>query len=235
MKILGLIVARRNNLGVPRKHLRALHGRPVISHVISYAVREPWINTVALSSDCPEILGIAREAGVEAIERPLDLAAPEVPVTGTLVHALKHFEEGCGQSFDAVAILYGNVPFRPAGALDRAIQILKGTPATAVRSYCPVWKCFPQFLVTIDGDRVRPYMQTELFRRQDVQRLFYPDGAVILVRTSAVFSAAENREYSANYFGDDLRGILLDCFEAIEIDDSIDLKLCEMIMEHIDI
>ena len=58
---------------------------------------------------------------------------------------------------------------------------------------------------------------------------YYPDGAVILVRTSVIFDARENGDFLPDYFGEDLRAIVHDFPDSIEIDEPFDLKLCELI------
>ena len=230
MKILGLIIARGENTGFPRKHLQNLGGKPVVAHVIEYAVNESAIDMVALSTDSPEILGLAHEADIISIKRPDELSTADVPVTGALVHALEYMKEHYAQEFDAIAVLYGCVPFRPDDVLVNAVNILKTTNATAVRTYCPVWKFYPQFMVTIQDDKVRPFVDINTIRRQEILPLFLPDGAVILVRTSVVMAAASDKGYAPNYMGNDIRGIVCDFPSAIEIDEPFDLKFCEMVM-----
>lgn len=231
MKVLGLIIARGGSKGVPGKHVRPMAGKRVIDHVIDFATSDPVFDTVAFSTDSDELLDIAREAGIVAIERPAEMATSESSITPTLVHALDFMKSEHGKEFDVISVMYGCVPYRPKGCMAHGMDLLESSGATAVRSYCPVWKFFPEFMVKMEGDRVSPYMNTPNFRRQDMPDLFYPDGAVILARTEVVRASIDGEGgYDHHYLGDDLRGFVLDFPGPIEIDEEFDVAFANAVM-----
>jgi len=227
MKLLGLIVARGKSEGLPEKHLQVLSGKRVIEHVIDYAKNETCFDALALSSDSPDLLAIARERGVTAIERPPEHAKDDAPLSGALVHAFQQLKESEGRTFDAVSVLFGCVPSRPQGAMEKCFGILKETGATAVRSYCPVWKFHPDWLVSIEDGKVRKFIDGDNHRRQEMRPLYFPDGGIIVVRADVVEQTELEDGYDPDFLGDDVRGVVFDFPSAVEIDDKFDLDFAE--------
>jgi len=74
MKTLAVILARAGSAGLKDKHLLSLLGRPVISYTFEHARSAGRIARTMVSSDCPRILQLSKEAGIETIQRPAQLA-----------------------------------------------------------------------------------------------------------------------------------------------------------------
>ena len=65
MKLTALIPARGGSKGVPRKNIRNLAGRPLISYSIAACKSSSLIDRVVVSTDDEEIAKIAKECGAE--------------------------------------------------------------------------------------------------------------------------------------------------------------------------
>ena len=57
------ICARGGSVGVPRKNIRMLHGKPLIAHTIEQALACPEIKRVVVSTDSEAIAEVSRAAG----------------------------------------------------------------------------------------------------------------------------------------------------------------------------
>src|SRR5258706_16326372 len=116
--ILAVIMARAGSVGVKDKHILPLLGRPVISYTFDHAIASKLITGWVVSSDSPEILALAADAGFHTIQRPQNLSTAEASVQSVLLHALNAIERDCGYVADVGVTPYGNVPICGGGAID---------------------------------------------------------------------------------------------------------------------
>ena len=115
MKTLGIIPARGGSKGIPNKNKALFCGKPLITHTIKVAL-ESNLDTVVVSSDDPDILAIATNMGIEAIQRPAELAEDTTPTLPVLQHALSSFDS----SYDTVMTLQPTSPLRTAQHINRS-------------------------------------------------------------------------------------------------------------------
>lgn len=230
--ILAVIMARAGSVGLKNKHTLPLLGRPVISYTFDHAIASKLITGWVVSSDSPEILSLAADAGFHTIQRPPHLSTSEASVQSVLLHALNSIERDCGYVADAVVTLYGNVPIRGEGAIDRGIALLQQTKCDSVRSFCPVGKWHPAWMSRIDGDKVIPLHPGSIHRRQDLEQLFLHDGAVVACTRDSLMRAAKTPDDPHAFFGTDRRAILTAAGETVEIDQMSDLYVAEGLLRH---
>ena len=74
MKIIGMIPARLGSKRVPRKNLRLINGRPLISYNIQSAVKSGIFDEVYVNSESEILLEIAQEYGAKFYKRSSKLA-----------------------------------------------------------------------------------------------------------------------------------------------------------------
>lgn len=227
MRSLGVVMARAGSAGLPDKHLKPLLGRPVIAYTLDHARASRRLSHLVVSSDSAEVLRLARRAGIDVIERPARLATADASVQDVLLHALDAADAAGHGPFDAVATLYGNVPVRPDGVVDAALDLLERSGCDSVRSFCPVGKWHPAWMARIDGDRVRAVTPGSVHRRQDLEPLWLHDGAVVVSARSALEAARARRDDPHAFFGDDRRAVVTEPGATIEIDHLRDLYWAE--------
>lgn len=232
MNVLGVIMARAGSQGVKNKHLLPLLGRPVIAYTFDHARAARLLSLTVVTSDSPEILELARKEGFLTIPRPEPLATADASVQDVLLHAVETVESGGKFHADAVVVLYGNVPVRGDGVIDRAIALLQSTGCDSVRSFCPVGKWHPAWMTQLDGDKVIPLQAGSIHRRQDLTPLYLHDGAVVAVNRASLLAALQHREDPHIFFGTDRRAITTAAGETVEIDQLMDFFLTEAILRH---
>src|SRR2546421_10963423 len=230
--ILAVIMARAGSVGLKNKHTLPLLGRPVISYTFDHAIASKLITGWVVSSDSPEILSLSADAEFHTTKRPPHLATAEASVQSVLLHALNSIERDCGYVADAVVTLYGNVPIRGEGAIDRGIAMLQQTKCDSVRSFCPVGKWHPAWMSRLDGDKVVPLHPGSIHRRQDLEPLYLHDGAVIATTRDSLMRAAKTPDDPHAFFGADRRAILTAPGETVEIDQLSDLYVAEGLLRH---
>lgn len=227
MNVLAVILARAGSAGLKNKHLLPLLGKPVIGYTFDHAHAAGLLGKVVVSSDSLEILRLGTAAGFETIVRPAELATAEASVQDAMLHAMEQIESRSTFKADALVVLYGNVPVRPSGAINRAIMMLRETGCDSVRSFCPVGKWHPAWMAQLAGDRVLPLHPGSVHRRQDLPPLFLHDGAVVAVSRESMLRGRAHPEDPHAFFGADRRGFATEAGQTVEIDSLRDLYWAE--------
>jgi N-acylneuraminate cytidylyltransferase len=230
MNVLGVILARGGSMGLSGKHLRMLCNRVVIQYTFDHARASTLLTQTVVSTDCPLIKQLAISQGFEVIDRPAELATSDASVQDAMLHAMRTVEVSSAFKADALVVLYGNVPLRPMGVIDRAIDLLRQTQCDSVRSFCPVGKWHPAWMSRLDGDRVEALTPGSIHRRQDLSPLFLHDGAVVAVSRASMMRGVVNPDDPHAFFGIDRRGIRTEIGQTVEIDELRDLFLAEAIL-----
>ena len=195
----------------------------MISYTFDHARSASRVMKTLVSSDCPEILRLAAGAGFDTIQRPPELATADASVQDVMIHALDRFEAHSAVRVDALVVLYGNVPVRADGAIDRAILTLRETGCDSVRSFSPVGKWHPAWMASLAGDRVLPLQRGSIHRRQDLTELFLHDGGVVAVTRAALARGRMAPGDPHAFFGIDRRGFVVETGSTVEIDHLRDL------------
>lgn len=228
-KVLGVVLARAGSKGLSDKHLRPLLGRPLIEYTFEHAKSSHLLTRVVVSSDSVPVLEMAGRYGFSTLMRPLELCTDTASVQAVMLHAT---QEMTRQGFepDAVVVLYGNVPVRGQGVIDRAIEHWQKTGCDSVRSFCPVGKWHPAWMSRLDDDRVQALHPGSIHRRQDLEPLYLHDGAVVVMSRRSLERGLENPQDPHAMFGMDRRGIRTDLGETVEVDHLRDLYLAEAVL-----
>ncbi len=232
MSATAIILARAGSRGVPGKNVAPVADRPCIAWTIDDAMNAGGVSRVCVSSDDGRALDVARSMGVETVERPTHLADDGA----TVDDAARHAFEQMGAPDGPVVLLYANVPVRPAGLIDRALDMMGHTRADSVQSYAPVGKHHPWWTAKVDmmsGD-VRPWegdvLNHGVFRRQDLPAAYVPDGGVLVVSPDALMLKVGAADGPHAFFGNNRRGVLTGEGEVIDIDSRIDLLVADAVM-----
>jgi len=221
---LAVILARAGSKGLPGKNISPVGGRPCIAWTIDEARTSERVSRVLVSSDDQRALEIARSMGVDVADRPGELASDNA----TVDDAVRHAAESIKWTGGPVVILYANVPVRPAGLIDNAIDRL-GEGFDSVQSYAPVGKHHPWWTARIDdvSGEVRPWegdvLNHGVYRRQDLPIANVPDGGVLVVTPDALFKRIGGVAPGPHAFlGAKRGGIVTGEGEVIDIDTRVD-------------
>jgi len=179
MKVLAIIPARGGSKGIPCKNKKPLLGKPLILYTIEAALAS-MVSRIIVSTDDDEIATIAREAGVEVLMRPAELAADNTPT----LPVLQHVVAATGEAFDAVMTLQPTSPLRTARHINDSITLFTQNPeADSLVSVVRVpHNCVPSSLMKLEGGWLQHYdSQGALVRRQDKPVLWARNGAAVYI------------------------------------------------------
>jgi N-acylneuraminate cytidylyltransferase len=194
----------------------------MISHTLDDALEAETVDRVVVSTDGERIAAAAEAMGVEVIRRPADLATD----TATVDAAARHAVEAAQDDAAVIVILYANVPVRPPDLIDQAVRSLAGAGCDSVQSYTGVGKHHPFWMVSLGAEgRVEPHVRSAVYRRQDLPRLYIPDGGVIAVRRDSLFTVVDGEPHA--FLGRDRRGIESPEGAVVDVDTAADLAMAQ--------
>lgn len=232
MSTIAVVLARAGSKGVPGKNTANVAGRACIEWTIRAAQEAVLVDHVLVSSDCPKSLAIASEMGVEPAPRRPDDASDSARVDVSLRHALEDWAAAITDG-DQIVMLYANVPVRPAGLIDRAIELLASSGCDSVQSYARVGKYHPWWQARLGEDgAVTPWegevLNHGVYRRQDLPASYVPDGGVVAMTRKALFNPANNGPHG--FLGHDHRGLETTEGEVVDIDSPLDLVVADAVL-----
>ena len=230
LNILGFIPARAGSVGVPGKNRRLICGRPVIAYTIDAAQTAASLTRICVSSDDQEVLKHCRESSVECLDRPAELANATARIDDAIRHGIMALEAD-GPRIDLIVLLYANIPVRPEGVIDDAVALMLESGADSVHSVSDIGKFHPYWLFQKDTDgTVSKYIPNNIYRRQDLPKLFSIDGAVSVLRRDIVMAAAGSENPHA-FWGSNIKSLTLSSHDTIDIDSMRDFLLAEAIIK----
>lgn len=220
------ICARGGSVGVPRKNIRLLRGRPLIAHTIEQALACPEIDRVFFSTDDPEIAEIAAACGAEVpCLRPAELATSQAGKLPVIEHLVAHVETG-GLQIDRVVDLDPTSPLRRVSDISAAIAMLDDQTDVVITGYHadknPYFNmveqrpdgCVQMVKTAPDGQRV--------LSRQAAPPVWAMNGSVYVWHRATL---------SYGVWSGRVRLYDMPRERSVDIDSEIDFRLVEMLMQ----
>jgi len=229
-KIIALIPARGGSKSVPKKNIRILAGKPLITYSIKEALKSQYIDRVIVSTDDSQIAKIANEYNAEVpFIRPPELAGDEVTTLPVLQHAVRWLEKEEGYCPEIVILLQPTSPLRKAEHINQALTLFFDTNADSVISVCESSHS-PYWMRVVDSQgRINPFIEKGLFAAQEpghasrhnLPKTFLINGA-IYITTPEVLSKDK-------FLGDDTRALIMNEKDSMDVDSEWDFDLAEFI------
>ncbi len=217
MNILAVIPARGGSKGIPRKNVRLMAGKPLIYYAIHNAKTCKMITDVAVTSDDEEILHIAGEYGVDALQRASELAKDAVTLDPVIYDALLQMEQLKRKTYDIVITLQPTSPVLKMETLTTAIKDFIDTGKETVIS--AVNK--PHLAWSQNETGFYPLYEKRL-NRQQLPPNFLEAGAFLITRRE--FVTPDSR------MGKKISVYEIPETEAVDIDSISDWIVCESLL-----
>jgi CMP-N,N'-diacetyllegionaminic acid synthase len=229
-KVLCVIGARGGSKGVPRKNIRNLLGKPLITWSIEQAFASKYIDRVIVSTDCHEIAEIAVASGASVpFSRPFELSTSEVGKFSVFKHALSMCSQIYQEEFEVYLDLDCTSPLRSISDIDNSLELFekaKALGADGVFSICEARKN-PYFnLVETDADGFLDFSKKcspPIIRRQDAPKVYEHVASIYALDPAYVLS-------SSNLLDGKLIGYDIGQDKSLDIDSEFDFKLVEYLM-----
>jgi N-acylneuraminate cytidylyltransferase len=191
--VVALIPARGGSKAIPRKNLLMIAGKPLIAYSIEHALRSRHVTRTIVSTDDPEIAGVAHGLGAEVpFLRPSEFAQDSSRDLDVFRHALAWLRDSEHYQCDLVVHLRPTGPVRRVEVIDRAIEAIFEHPeADSLRSVSwpsqtpyKMWRIVDGYLAPLLDlpGTVEPYCSP----RQSLPEVFWQNGYVDIVRPRVV-------------------------------------------------
>ena len=175
--VIAVIPARGGSKGIPRKNLRLLCGRPLISYAIESALKSKKVSRVVVSTEDEEIAEVARIHGASIIVRPENLAGDDVTLDPVVFHAVNSAEQQDRQKYDFILTIQPTSPLLSAESIDRALAIITGGHYDTVISVTNATHLY----WTGDLTAAIP-ISKERMNRQQLPPIYKESGALLICR-----------------------------------------------------
>lgn len=217
-RALAVIPARGGSKGIPRKNMRLMHGKPLISYSIENALACGTIDDVVVSSDSQEVLAFAAQyEGVGALDRSSELAQDAVTLDPVIYDAVERAEDEAGTSYDVVVTLQPTSPLLTPATLDAAMAEFSASGADTLISVVNA----PHLSWRGEGGRIVPNYEERL-NRQQLPPNYLETGAFLITRRGCVTAASR--------LGSRISVFEVPSVEATDIDTRQDWVVCEALL-----
>jgi CMP-N,N'-diacetyllegionaminic acid synthase len=225
MEILGLVPARLNSKGIPRKSLAPLAGRPLVEYTFEAARASRALTRIVVSTDDPDVAALARAQGIDVpFMRPASLAADDTPMLEVMRHAIGWLRQAQAYESAVIVLLQPTSPLRRGRHIDGAIERLESSGADISVSVVSVPHQYaPESLMVERGSWLEPFLEGRpLLRRQDKPCYVARNGpAVLAARTSYI-------ETCGYLYEGHVAGYSMEARESIDVDVPADLRDAEV-------
>ena len=221
--VVAIIPARGGSSRIPRKNLVRLGGHPLVAHSILAAKHAGLIHEVFVSTDDTAIASTARRYGAEVIRRPAELSTNTAPTEPALIHAVERIEAITGRQVSIVVMLQPTSPLRRAARIDQAVELMLRSGCDSVVGVTPQIDYY--FLGDIDdsGRLQLGYDPNNRLRTQDIPPRYRENGAVYAMTRKQLMQRKCR-------IGGDVRALIMEDVESIDIDTEFELQLCNFVM-----
>jgi len=202
--ICALVIGRKGSVAFPGKNIYPVLGRPLVSYPLSAAKESAHVKRTFVSTDCPEIMTLAKEHGAELIERPPELATKQALGEDVFAHGyyeIKRLLAEEGKRVELIVLLFANAATLNGELIDKGIEILRNDEtfdSAVTTSIYNMWSPLRARKLSADGS-LHPMVPFETFGdprslncdRDSQGDVHFADMGVSVVRPKCLENMAE--------------------------------------------
>ena len=214
-----IILARGGSKALPGKNIRNFAGKPLLAWSILQALGSKRVSKVSVSSDCKEILQVAKSYGAETILRPARLSGDRATSESGWNHAIQQLTQISKKPPTVVVALQATSPLRESSDIDGAIERFEKEKADSLFSDAVL----DDLCVWSDEDgglKGKTFDPTHRGRRQDRKPYYLENGSIYIFKTSLL-------QRTGNRLGGRISRFTMPYWKSFEIDDMATFEICE--------
>lgn len=226
-KFLAIITARGGSKRLPKKNIKYLDNKPLITWTIEATLQSQYVDELIVSTDCLDIAEISKKAGANVpFMRPDSLAQDHSTSIDVVLHAIEYFKS-IGQDFDYAILLQPTSPFRTSEDIDNAIESLFEKKSDAVISVCetehnPIWCNTLNENQEMDNFLDSKYINA---RTQDLPTFYRLNGAIYICEMNTLI---KNHTF---FIPHNIHAYVMSQENSVDIDTHLDFLLANAILE----
>lgn len=225
IQTLIIIPARSGSKGIPDKNIKLLGDKSLIVWTAQAIQKASPNNYIAiLSTDSDHYAKVGCDAGLHApFIRPTECSNDKASAIAVVEHALQWFKDEYGYLPEQVMWLQPTSPFRSSAIIQQALGMMEQRQADGVvgckeihRDLTTLFRTRDGFLTALGEDRVQT-------RRQDVEPLLTPNGAMYLCKTSVL-------QEKQSFYSERTLPLVMDAIMSLDIDTPTDWAMAEALV-----
>ena len=221
MSTICTVCARGGSVGVPRKNIRDLHGKPLIAWTIEEALATPSIDAVYVSTDDDEIARIAEEFGaIVPFRRPAELATSSAAKVPVIQHLVEHVES-LGVEVNRIVDLDPTSPLRSVEDIETAISLLDDATDAVITAYPSDKNPYFNMVERKDDDFVGLVVPSAAVSRQSAPKVYAMNASIYVWHRETL---------TKGLWGGRTRLYEMPHERSVDIDSELDFKLVELLM-----
>ncbi len=225
-RILAIIPARGGSKGIPRKNIKEINNKPLISFTIEEAKKSKYINRVIVSTDDREIAEISKNYGAEIpFLRPKELAEDNSPGIDHIIYCIKWLKNNENYLPDYICILQCTSPLRKVKQIDEAIEMLLDKNIDSVVSICES-EVSPYWMKKLENNKLKDFLDNiPLYaNRQALPTVYRLNGAIYLCKTKLLLK-------TLSFYNENTVPYIMNKVSSVDVDDLIDFKFAEFLIK----
>lgn len=225
-KIVGIIPARGGSKRIPDKNIKDISGKPLIAYTIIEAKKSKYLDRLIVTTDDEKIAKISRSYGADVpFIRPKELAKDKSNVIDTLIHAVNYLESEEKYSPDIIVLLEPTSPLRTVEDVDSAIKKHLETNADSIVGVVKGDNRHPLKAKIIKDNKLVDYLfeEKKIIRSQDLPEVYFRNGAYYSVKKDVLMSMK-------TLYGKDTRPYIMSAEKSIDINEELDFKIAEILL-----
>ena len=218
--VLAITLARGGSMGIPKKNIVDIHGKPLLQYTTDEIVKSKYIDDYVVSTDSDEIEKVCNELNVNVFRRKR--ASNTQTTADGLLEVLESYKK-----YDYVVEVMCTNPLKTIEDIDNVIEKLNRTGADSVVSVVRVWDNHPLRIKYIENDKLMNFYGDENpdipnTRRQDLTPPAY-------VRNGSIYAMTYEQMVGKGLrIGKDVRPYIMDEQNSINLDEPLDLEIAKI-------
>ena len=225
-KILAIIPARGGSKRIPRKNIKLLNGKPLISYAISATKKSKYIDRIIVSTDDKKIARVAKKCGAEVpFMRPAELASDTASALPVIQHAVQYFEDEKKFKPDLIVIIQPTSPLVIAEDIDGTIEKIVTTGTNSCFSASKISQR-PEWMYLLNNKKPMLFLNKSSLkaRSQDLPELGIINGAVYVMTHNTIMKRNKIIDENTSIY-------LMPRERTVDIDELFDFQLAEFLMK----
>lgn len=227
-KVLALTLARGGSMGIPKKNIIDIHGKPLLQYTTEEVKKSKYIDHYIVSTDCDQITEVCNKLKVNTFQRKI--AKDTQTSAEGLLEVLN--SQGALNEYNYIIEIMCTNPLKTVTDIDAVIEKLDNTQADSVVSVVRIWDNHPLRVKYIKNDQLVGFYGNENpdiigSRRQDLDPPAY-------VRNGSLYAMTYKQIINNKVrIGDDVRPYIMSEKRSVNLDEPIDLELAKIKIKYL--
>jgi len=227
LRNIAIIPARSGSKGLKDKNIKLLNGKPLIAYTIETAQKSNLFDEIFVSTDSEEYARISRKWGASVpFLRSKELSSDTASSWDVVKDAVLNYKKK-GEKFGTVALLQPTSPLRKFYDIINGYEQMMRKNANAIVAVCKVDHS-PLWCNTLPEDNSLQNFLNEdkiTIPRQSLPAYYRINGALYIVKTEYLMA-------NENIYKEKCYAIVMSKENSVDIDDAIDFKIAEALMQN---